>query len=88
MPTALKSYQMLKEAETFLMKECDILTADSKNNLACITLNNLGCFYKRLNYNKVALQHFELVLKLEHILKANTVSTVTTMLNICANLSN
>ena len=68
--------------------EYDILTQNTRNNLACITLNNMGCFYKKLNFNKVALQHFELVLKLENSLGADTVSKVETMLNICANLSN
>ena len=48
----------------------------------------MGCFYKKLNFNKVALQHFELVLKLENSLGADSVSKVETMLNICANLSN
>jgi len=56
--------------------------------LACITLNNLGCFYKKLNFNNVAYKHFMLVLKLENMLQANTTSRVSTMLNICANLSN
>lgn len=60
---------------------------NSKNNLACITLNNLGCFYRKINYNKVAQQHFELVLKLENSIGANPVSIVETMLNLCANLS-
>ena len=88
-PTTLKSYQMLKEAERMLMSaEYDVLTQNARNNLACITLNNMGCFYRKLNYNKVALQHFELVLKLENSLGANSVSKVETMLNICANLSN
>lgn len=48
--------------------ECEILEKKARNNMACITLNNLGCFYKRLNFNKVALQHFELVLELEQAL--------------------
>lgn len=89
LPTALKSYQVLKEAETFLMSsECEVLEKKARNHLACITLNNLGCFYKRLNFHKVALQHFELVLELERALGASTVSLVSTMLNICASFSN
>ena len=56
LPTTLKSYQLLKEAETLLMSpECELLEKKARNNMACITLNNLGCFYKRLNFHKVAL---------------------------------
>jgi len=48
--TSLKSYQLLKEAEGILMEaeHSSKLSANSKNVLACITLNNLGCFYKKL----------------------------------------
>ena len=57
------------------------------HNLSCVTLNNLGCFYKKLNFSNVSLEYFMQVLSLEQILKVDTVSMVSTMLNICANLS-
>jgi len=39
-----------------------------------VTLNNLGCFYQKLKFNKVALEYFLQVLKLEQYLKVETVS--------------
>ena len=70
-----------------LSDEANILGDLTKKNLSCITLNNLGCFYKKLNYDRVALKHFMQVLALETLLNVNTISLVSTMLNICANLS-
>jgi len=61
---------------------------NTKNVLACVTLNNLGCLYKKLNLNLVANKHFMLVLKLEENLGVPTTSLVNTMLNISASLSN
>ena len=87
--TTLSSYRMLKEAEAVLMRpENANLDSNRRNQLACITLNNLGCLYKKLGFNKVAYKHFTLVLRLEHMLEAQTTSLVSTMLNICATLSN
>jgi len=87
-PTQLLSFRLLKEAEQLLLsEEANILEDISKKNLSCITLNNLGCFYKKLNYDRVALKHFMQVLALEKLLQVNTISIVSTMLNICANLS-
>ena len=87
-PTQLLSFRLLKEAEQLLLsEEANILEDISKKNLSCITLNNLGCFYKKLNYDRVALKHFMQVLALEKLLQVNRISIVSTMLNICANLS-
>ena len=87
-PTDLKSYKLLKEAEQILLSdESQILSEDLQNSLSCLTLNNLGCFYKKLDFNKVALEYFLQVLSLEKILDAEKVSMASTMLNICANLS-
>lgn len=66
----LQSYICLKKAEELLLsKESQQLDPKTKSELIQITLNNLGCFYKKLNYNEVAKQHFELVLLLEHQLE-------------------
>lgn len=85
----LKSYQLLKEAENILLNLGNgMLTVHQRNKLACLTLNNLGCFFQKLGFSKVALQHFNSVAKLENLLQADCLSKVSTMLNICANLSN
>lgn len=88
-PTSLMSFKLLKEAEGILLtKEAyKILGEETLHTLSCVTLNNLGCFYKKLNFNNVALEYFMQVLALEQLLKVDTISLVSTMLNICANLS-
>ena len=59
----------------------------TRHNISCLTLNNLGCLYNKLNYGRVALEYFLQVLRLEELLKADSVSLASTMLNICSNLS-
>ena len=88
-PTSLMSFKLLKEAETILLTKqaYNVLGEESLHRLSCVTLNNLGCFYKKLNFSNVALEYFMQVLALEQLLKVDTISLVSTMLNICANLS-
>ena len=54
-PSSLMSFRLLKEAEKILLSEESSIFDDlTKKNLSCITLNNLGCFYKKLNFDRVA----------------------------------
>jgi uncharacterized protein (UPF0218 family) len=59
-PTSLMSFKLLKEAEAILLtKEAHrILGEETLHSLSCVTLNNLGCFYKKLNFSNVALEYF------------------------------
>ena len=88
-PTSLMSFKLLKEAENALLTKqaFNVLGEETLHRLSCVTLNNLGCFYKKLNFSNVALEYFMQVLALEQLLKVDTISLVSTMLNICANLS-
>lgn len=51
----LQSYICLKKAEELLISpESSVLKRRTKSELVQITLNNLGCFYKKLGFNEVA----------------------------------
>ena len=61
------SFKLLKEAETILLTKqaYNVLGEESLHRLSCVTFNNLGCFYKKLNFSNVALEYFMQVLALE-----------------------
>lgn len=85
----LQSFICLKKAEDMLMSsECRYLPSKTKMELIVLTLNNLGCFYKKARHNTVARQHFTLVLDFETRLEVPLHQRVNTMLNIAACLSN
>ena len=84
-------YNLIKEDEYEEMiashKDFDQITEKRQCQLAGITLNNLGCLYKKLKYNKVAIEYFKQVMNIELTTGAEPVSIVATMLNISAILS-
>ena len=70
----------LQEADKMLK------TVDSNSNhkLQAITLNNFGCFYKRVNKPNVALKFLNKACENESIEPIDNVNLAGTLLNICA----
>ena len=56
--------------------------------LKAMTLNNLGCLYKRMDKYSKALEYLNEALELERQLSNDPMSTAATHLNICAIRSN
>ena len=61
-------------------------TIDSNSNhkLQAITLNNFGCFYKRINKPNVALRFLKKACEKESVEPIDSVNLAGTLLNICA----
>lgn len=69
----------------FLTKAVNLLeTPDLPVKLKAITLNNLGCFYKRTGKLKVALQYLHKALDLDVSSPADRTNLAGTHLNVCA----
>jgi hypothetical protein len=72
-------------ALSLLTKAADLLNdADLPVKLQAITLNNLGCFYKRTGKLGVALQYLHRALDLEVASSADRTNLAGTHLNVCA----
>ena len=78
-----ESLALLKKAEALLSvsEEGDKL---DRTRLLCITLNNLGCYYKRRRQPNVALHYIQQALDLEVEAGRDLVSVAGTHLNLCA----
>ena len=74
------SLKTLKDAEKLLK------TLNSPENLKLhgITLNNFGCFYKRINKPNVALKFLQRACEKESIEPIDRVNLSGTLLNMCA----
>lgn len=70
----------LKNADRMLKT----LDKDSNIKLQAVTLNNFGCFYKRLNKPNVALKFLNKARKKESIEPIDNLNLAGTLLNMCA----
>ena len=82
------SYNLLKQAEAILrVNSKSNLAVSEYNRLYSLTMNNLGCYYKKINKPNVALNYLKNALKCEIDSKQPLESIASTKLNICAILS-
>lgn len=87
-----ESLELLKKAEKLISDELKNAPKDQRvNQLAGITFNNIGCYYKkyrngrlRTNKPKVALNYLRNALELEVYNVEDWISTAGTHLNMCA----
>lgn len=70
----------LKDADKML----STLDPNSNLKLQAITLNNFGCFYKRINKPNVALKFLQKACEKESVEPVENVNLAGTLLNICA----
>lgn len=70
----------LKDADKML----STLDQNSNLKLQAITLNNFGCFYKRINKPNVALKYLQRACEKESVEPVENVNLAGTLLNICA----
>jgi hypothetical protein len=70
----------LKDADKML----STLDPNSNLKLQAITLNNFGCFYKRINKPNVALKFLQKACEKESVEPIENVNLAGTLLNICA----
>ncbi|CAG9331763.1 unnamed protein product [Blepharisma stoltei] len=83
-----QSLTLLKRAETILNNEEDTFSSiPNRLKLMGITLNNLGCYYKKRKQIKVALNYLRQALQVELQTQSDNVNIAGTHLNICAILS-
>ena len=73
--------QILQQADKYNIQEKD------RAKITALTMNNLGCYYKKLNLPLVALRYMELSLKADVGNGAPLSHIASTKLNICAVLS-
>ena len=76
-----ESLNLLKRAEDMLNNEKEI---PDRFKLLGITLNNLGCYYKRRKQFNVALEYLKNALKVELNIENDSISIASTHLNISA----
>ena len=82
-----------KDSLTLLKKAEEVLNSDENEvipnrlKLMGITLNNLGCYYKKRRQPKVALTFLEKALEVELQTDADNINLAGSHLNICAVLS-
>jgi len=74
----------LKKAEQLIIFEYKQNPDQQIYRLVGITLNNLGCFYRRSNMPQVALKYLKKALQIESATANDTTSMAETHLNICA----
>lgn len=75
---------LLKKAEQLLTFEYQQNPSEKIYRLIGITLNNLGCFYKRTEKPKVALKYLKKALVIEAATVNDESNLAGTHLNICA----
>jgi tetratricopeptide (TPR) repeat protein len=78
---------LLKKAEQLLIFEYQQNPNERIYRLVGITLNNLGCYYKRSQLSKVALKYLKKALHIEASTVKDQTNLAGTHLNICAILS-
>ena len=80
------SLSLLKKAEEILNSDENEIVPN-RLKLMGITLNNLGCYYKKRRQPKVALNFLERALEVELQIESDNVNLSGSHLNICAVLS-
>lgn len=83
-----QSLNLLKRAEAILNNTDETMgSMPNRLKLMGITLNNLGCYYKKRKQTKVALNYLRQALQVELQTQTDNVNIAGTHLNICAILS-
>ena len=81
-----QAYEILKKADALTEPDSSLFDEKIRLKLRAVTLNNLGCFYKRKGKFHAALHHVQKALKIE--LACDSVDNPAgTHLNLCAILS-
>jgi len=70
-----------------LVSDPEVMSPTLQQQIAALTLNNLGCMYKKNGRNKVALNYMVAALEKEESCQACSSQVAGTQLNICAILS-
>ncbi|OMJ85720.1 hypothetical protein SteCoe_12916 [Stentor coeruleus] len=78
-----ESLILLRKAEEIL-NSSESLVIPNRLKLMSITLNNLGCYYKKRKQPKVALNYLEKALELESDIENDNANIASSHLNICA----
>ena len=68
-------------------KRTKSITADDRNKIYALTMNNMGCYYKKVGNPNVALRYMLNALRSDVANKAPLSHIASTKLNICAILS-
>lgn len=76
-----QAFKHLQKAKTLLRSVAD---STSKERLRVVTLNNLGCYYRKHSRPKLALQHLEEALKSDLREGRDVLKLAGTHLNVCA----
>jgi tetratricopeptide (TPR) repeat protein len=77
------SLVLLKKADEILNSNEDI-NIPNRLKLIGITLNNLGCYYKKRKQPKVALSYLKRALEVESQTKSDEINIASSHLNMCA----
>jgi tetratricopeptide (TPR) repeat protein len=81
------SFELLRKGEVLTGKHGPLHSAESRKRLRAVSLNNMGCFYRRRKKLHAALRYLEQALELELSISGAPISPAGTHLNICAVLS-
>ena len=68
-------------------KRTKSITTDDRNKISALTMNNTGCYYKKVGNPNVALRYMLAALRSDVANKAPLSHIASTKLNICAILS-
>jgi tetratricopeptide (TPR) repeat protein len=79
-------HRLLKMAES-LLKSATHLDGSDSSKLYALTMNNLGCYYKKISKPNVALRYMKQALEREEESQQPKSHIASTKLNICAILS-
>ena len=79
-----ENYSLALETLQSADKMLKTIDQASNNKLQAITLNNFGCFYKRINKPNVALRFLKKACQKESIEPVDNTNLAGTLLNICA----
>jgi tetratricopeptide (TPR) repeat protein len=83
-------YNNLKDSLLLLRKAEDLLNSTAslsipnRLKLIAITLNNLGCYFKKRKQPKVALHYLEQAMEIESQTEVENINLASSHLNICA----
>jgi len=81
------AFQLLRKAEILTGKNGPLHASAERRRLRAVSLNNMGCFYRRRKKQHAALRCLEQALEIELNLADAPISPAGTHLNICAVLS-
>jgi tetratricopeptide (TPR) repeat protein len=81
------SFQLLRKADVLTGKNGPLYASESRKRLRAVSLNNMGCFYRRRKKLHASLRNLEQALEIELNIQGPPIAPAGTHLNICAVLS-